>query len=266
VSWDSEALRIPATAYAQTLGASHFKKMRLLIAILILGTGLNSLGQENRPFSNLKEFKTKYSFMDIRVLYNEKTAKLYNKKLEDLDKNHPLYAADGCETEMLLILTTKIDNTDKEYAIIYGTCPEPEFTIYDAKDLGKHYGDVSGLELIVPGNGFLYGKGHVNSNFNLTQKYKMENGTLTEIKQPYYFVGLKTKTLRPLKLYSDKTEKEIVAELPTGYEIEILLAESGYDQESFYLAKTPFGLIGWLKIKAGQYKSIDVEGIFWNGD
>ena len=58
----------------------------------------------------------------------------------------------------------------------------------------------------------------------------------------------------------------MTAELPTGYEIEILLAESGYGEEAFYLAKTPVGLIGWLKIRAGQYKSIDVEGIKFNGD
>jgi len=240
--------------------------MRILITTLILLTGLNSWGQGNGPFLNLKELKTKYFDMDIKVLYNENSSKIYNKRLEELDKTHPLYSDDGCETRMLLLMITKIDNTDKEYAIIYGTCPEPEFTIYDAKDLRKHYGDISGIELFIPGNGFLYGKGHVNSNFNITQKYKIENETLTEIKQPYYFVGLKTKTLTPLKLYSDKTEKEVVAELPTGYEIEILLAENGYEQESFYLAKTPVGLIGWLKIKAGQYKSIDIEGIFWNGD
>jgi hypothetical protein len=40
VSWDSEALRIPATAYAQTLAASPFKMSRLHIIRTMLLTGL----------------------------------------------------------------------------------------------------------------------------------------------------------------------------------------------------------------------------------
>lgn len=240
--------------------------MKQILAILMATVGLNVCGQELSPFSFLKKLELTHASTLIRVSYNEKTSRLYNKRLAELDKNHPLYPSDGCDADMLLIMTTKIDNSDKEYAIIYGTCPEPDFEIYEANNRKKYYGSVSGDELIVPGNGFLYRSGHVNSNFNQTQKFEIQNEKLLEIQQPFYYVGLQTKTLRPLKLYADKGETQVVAELPTGYAIEILLAENAGQYEAYYLAKTPVGLVGWLKIRAGQYESLDVEGIFWNGD
>jgi len=60
--------------------------------------------------------------------------------------------------------------------------------------------------------------------------------------------------------------KEVVATLPKDYKIEVLLAETSHQHEDFYLVKTAFGLVGWTQIKAGQYQSVEVDGIFWNGD
>ena len=48
---------------------------------------------------------------------------------------------------------------------------------------------------------------------------------MTEVKQPFLYVGVLGKMLKPAKLYSAKTGGDVVASLPVGYEVEVLLAE-----------------------------------------
>jgi len=191
---------------------------------------------------------------------------LANAIQEMTDKNHPLHISTDCESEMNLLAITEIDNSNKKYAIIYGYCPEPEFNIYDANDLDNYIGAIGGLKLYIPGNGNLYVSGHVNSNFNLKRKLTFIDNVIKEVEQPQYYVGLKTKTLNPITLYKTKELKNEVAKLPENYKIEVILAQSSYKLDEYYLVKTEFGLIGWTKVKAGQYKSIDIEGIYWAGD
>jgi hypothetical protein len=51
-------------------------------------------------------------------------------------------------------------------------------------------------------------------------------------------------------------------------EIEVLLAspEPGDDDSSLFLARTPFGLVGWIRIRDTQYVSRVIEGISFWGD
>lgn len=237
----------------------------LILLICIFHLTFRGYSQINNPFPYLTEI-TNSEDSSVHLFINKSQAEVFNKKLKDLDKNHPLYTPGDCESEMTLLAITPIESTNKKYAIVYGSCPEPEFHIYAANDISKFYGSLSGLNLYVTGNGNLYVSGHVNSNFNVRKKYKFKENNIREIKQPQYYIGLKTKTLKPVTLYKTKNLKEVVATLPAKYKIEVLLAETSYKKEDCYLVKTDFGLVGWTKIKAGQYQSIDVEGIFWAGD
>ena len=223
------------------------------------------LGQTNNPFSYLTEI-TNCDDNSVHLYVDKNKSDIYNKKLKDLDKNHPLYTPEDCESEMTLLAITTIDNSNKKYAIVYGYCPEPEFHFYAEDDISKFYGSIGGLNMYITGNSNLYVSGHVNSNFNLKRKLRFEENNISEVKQPHYYVGLKTKTLKSIKLYQTKQLNEVVATLPANYTIEVLLAETSHESEDYYLIRTDFGLIGWAKIKSGQYQSIDIEGIYWNGD
>ena len=68
---------------------------------------------------------------------------------------------------------------------------------------------------------------------------------------------MKGKLLKPVKLYSKKNNQgELIATLPAGYEIEVLLAEADAGKDEYgeaklpmnYLARTAFGLVGWLQL------------------
>lgn len=239
--------------------------MRILIIVVLIQISFLSYGQSNGPFPYLTKI-TNIEDTTVHLYVNENQAEIVNKKLKDLDKNHPLFTPDDCESEMILLAVTSVDNSGKKYAIVYGYCPEPEFHFYGAESISKFYGSIGGLNLYIPGNSNLYVSGHVNSNFDLKRKLKFEENNITEVKQPQYYVGLKTVTLKPITLYQSKDFKNTVATLPKNYKIEVLLAETSYEHEDFYLIKTEFGLIGWAKIKSGQYQAIDIKGIFWNGD
>ncbi len=222
-------------------------------------------GQTTKPFPYLLEI-THADDSTVHLYVDKHKTEIFNQKLSELNKNHPLYTSEDCESGMTLLAITSIDNSSRKYAIVYGFCPEPEFHLYSASDLSKFYGAVGGVNMYIPGNGSLYVSGHLNSNFDRKVKLKFENNELKEVKQPLYYVGLKTKTLKPITLYQTKEFKNVVANLPENYRVEVLLAETGYRHEDYYLIKTDFGLVGWAKIKAGQYSAIDIEGIYFNGD
>ncbi|MEM8901921.1 MAG: hypothetical protein AAGC85_27690, partial [Bacteroidota bacterium] len=159
-----------------------------------------------------------------------------------------------------------LDNSGKKYAILWGHCPEPSFQIRDVQDYSILYGEVSALRLYVPGNGYLYASGHLEDNFNTRRKYLFKENNIQEIKQPFYYVGLKTRTLKSLTLYRNRLFSEEVGKIPSDYSIEVLLAETSLRYKDLYLIRTDFGLVGWVEIEAGQYKSVDVEGIYFKGD
>jgi hypothetical protein len=246
--------------------AKKRQKMRILL-LLSCVFHLSSLlfGQTNNPFPYLTEI-TNSDDSSVHLYVDKNKAEIFNKKLKDLDKSHPLYTPVDCESEMTLLAITTVDNSNKKYAVVWGYCPEPEFHLYGADDISKFYGSIGGLNMHVTGNGNIYVSGHVNSNFDVKKKLQFDGNNITEIKQPHYYVGLKTRTLKPIILYQTRQLNEVVATLPENYAIEVLLAETSHEPVDYYLIKTEFGLIGWTKIKAGQYESIDVDGVFWNGD
>ena len=85
------------------------------------------------------------------------------------------------------------------------------------------------------------------------------------MKQPFYWVGLESKAKKDLVLYSGKDGKETVARLPKGSALTVVMTEGG-EGESWYLIKTPFGLVGWLKVEGGSQEADTIEGLYFQGE
>ena len=123
-------------------------------------------------------------------------------------------------------------------------------------------GYIPGLEFYIPGTGAIYASGHTNTMFDTRRKYVLQGNELVEVKQPFYWVGLESKAKKDLVLYSGKDGKETIARIPKGSALTVVLNES----ESWYLIKTPFGLVGWLKIDGGSQEADTIEGLYFRGD
>ncbi len=191
---------------------------------------------------------------DIVIRYNPAISKIINQSIDD-------------EMIVIKVLETAIaGSVGERYTVVFdeGPSDDPGFIINRLLPDGRQQeaGYLGGFELVIPGNGYVYVSGHTNTMFNTRRKYTLKKGSLREVAQPYYYVGLDTVTTQTISLYSDTGYKTKVAGLPAGYKVEVLI-NSGED----YLIKTPFGLTGWLKIPENvMLHETPVKGIFFAGD
>jgi hypothetical protein len=96
--------------------------------------------------------------------------------------------------------------------------------------------------------------------YNQRKKYDLKNRKFTEVVQPYYYVGVKIKLKDWLPIFSDLNQNVLVAKLPKGSSIEVLINKGEY-----YLIKSDYGLLGWTKIGEGD-RDTEIEGIYYAGD
>lgn len=210
-----------------------------------------------KSFNYLKTFESNITpNFSIYVSYNENTSKLINHEITEKDFGF------GAP---LRIISTKINNkTQKYYTIEFeeGPSADPTFVVYEnTNDSLILVQSFVGEHLIIPGNGNVYISGHANTMFNKKRKFKFKDNKFTEIEQPYYYVGLNTLTLKPLKLYSDLSQSNVTAYLPKDSEIEVVI-----NKDDFYLLKTSFGLTGWVKIPLVLVDETPIKGLYLAGD
>lgn len=234
---------------------------------LTLTSSLSVCGQNKTMFPYL----TKVSIdKDYNVIfgYDKKSVRLINKPCYLLSKKDPLHCdKDSVLAEWTLVAKFKASDNKDSVNIIYspGMSDDPGFVISTKSD--KIIGRFSCIEFYINSLGAIYTSGHVNNMYDRRRKFQIQADTVTEVKQPYNFVGLKGKALRDITLYKDKIGDTVVAQIPKGYEIEILLAESttkDFETDLNFLVKTEFGLIGWLRLEGFSDKVI--EGLFYAGD
>ena len=243
--------------------------MRYTIIILIYLISYKSFGQDDnkRSFENLTTIKI--GEVDPKIIesisFDSSISQIINKTYDQLDKNDPFYR-DACDGRYIKLIRTKINRySDKYYVISYNPscCCDYGFIIYE-DDPEKVIGEITADRLFIPGNGGIYSDGRMWRNFNKRQKFIIQNDTIHEIEQPFNYVGLISSALSNIKIYEDKELTKYIATISKGYEIEVLLNDR--DQIDLYLVKTSFGLVGWTRLEAQQYKSVDVEGIYYWGD
>lgn len=196
-----------------------------------------------------------------RVFIEPSITEIINKSV---DSTHFLYHESSDEVGQHEFVVTKLNQSkNRKYHIIfdYGMSEDPNFSIYqEIKDSLKHICSLPGLVMYIPGNGNIYIEGHTNNFFNERKKFKLIKDTLIETKQPFLYVGLKTRTNDELKIYKTKEQKDLVASLPKDAEIEVLINDNEY-----YLIKTSFGLVGWWKFDVFN-NSEAIKSIYFKGD
>lgn len=220
---------------------------------------------QTNHFPNLKKLTIDKS-MNVFVKYDPAKTQIIQRKLSELPANDPLYTTDEMLGEDVKVLETCLDaKCNERYILVfsYGPSADPTFIFYKKNDPETVVFASWGLQLYLTGNGMFYISGHTNNTFDMRMKFKLENDTIREVQQPYYYVGLKTKTKIPLTLYSDNTMKKVVAQLPKDYNIEVLLCDQS--EEFKYLIKTEFGLLGWVKFDM-VYNDDQIEGLYYSGD
>ncbi len=239
----------------------------LIIFILFLFQTL--CGQKKGFFPNLSYVSVDTTY-NVNFGFNPKTTRIINKPCYLLDKKSPFYCEkDSFGVYWVLVGKFKNDKIKDSLNIIYseGMSADPGFSI--CKQSGKRIGDFSCLALYLTESGIIYTSGHTNSMFNKRRKLQIQNDTILEIQQPYRYVGMKGRTLKPITLYQEITGELIVAQLPENYEIEILLAESSandFEVEYNYLVKSEFGLIGWLRITDEDIYGSILKELYYAGD
>ncbi len=198
------------------------------------------------------------------------------KNCHALPKTDPCYEAD--EYADVTLLGRYKNASMKEYVnILYSPGPsiDPEFRIADKN--GNPIWAEMAEEMCINSAGVIYLSGNTNKMFNQRMKFRLSGAKVTEVKQPFYYVDVKGKLLKPVEIYSQKNNRgELVATLPVGYEIEVLLADAENGKDEFgepkpmlnYLARTAFGLVGWLRLTDDDtyFMSPVVRGLGYLGD
>ncbi len=221
-------------------------------------------------FPNLNKVTIDSSYRLAKIVfgYDNKTTKLIRKKCFELSKTDNWY----CDKEDAGAIIEKVGKfanlkiTDSLQIVFDpGPSDDPEFII--TKTNGKTVGAIAALEFYINSNGVIYTEGHTNNMFNKRRKFQLSQDTLIEIQQPFYYVGLKSKTTSAITLYQSKTGNEIIAQLPKNYDVEILLCDTEKNKsENFYLVRTDFGLVGWLRLTDDSKYNPPVLGLNFQGD
>lgn len=229
---------------------------KLILALVIFQLLLNVVLADDIPASwnelnsiTVDEFEGN----KITIYYDPQLSKIINKNVPD--------TLEGTKH----IISTKISSKDSEiYIVEYSPGPsgDPQFSLY--KKIGEKLTlafNSFGLSLFIPGNGYLYISGHTNNTYNQRKKFERVKDKFIEVKQPFYYVGLASKTLKDITLYSGFDQRQIVTKVPKGTSIDVLLNYNDY-----YLLKTEFGLVGWLKLEATGQEATIIDGLYYFGD
>lgn len=264
--------QIAQTEVKETIAPTHEQSKAVEV------TTVESISDKDEPsakerfdFTHFEELKTLTISKTVVVKYNPKETKIINKEAGKLPKDHPLYDGEFGFYDMI-IMEFKLDVNNSESYLLrhtWGPSNDPSFSVHTASD-GKCVGSVHGTQIFIPGNSSVYGQGVENACFNLKQKYAFINNKLEAVSQPYYYAGLKTKTQKTIKLYSDDAMTNVLATIPPKYDVEVLMAaadQKGGASMDKFLIKTSFGLVGWATVKTfGMPDEVDIKELQYLGD
>ena len=163
------------------------------------------------------------------------------------------------------VLITRLDRTSPLQYLVYfnpGPSEDPVFVIADEKTK-KILGSLETDQLVFPGNGFVYTMGRTDKIHTEHRKFSIRDGKLTEVKQPFLFVGLESHATTILALTAKKGGGELIATLPKGDPVYVVLSD-GED----LLIKSAFGLLGWFRMTKDHETpdTTPIEGIYFAGD
>lgn len=222
----------------------------ILAAAMVLIISNNAFG-----FEGLSSIKIPIRGRNIVTYYVEKYSTIINKDITE--KEVPWRTFRLIETKLKA-------ESDERYIIDFCEGPswDPTFEIWRLEgDKLISIGEIPALEIIIPCNGYLYTSGHTNNMFNKKRKFTIENDELKEIKQPFYYVGLDSKAMEDIDIYSDINMSTVVEHVSKGAQLTVLM---NYN-DVYYLIKTEYGLLGWIKIAHSRNDDI-IKDVYFAGD
>ena len=152
----------------------------------------------------------------------------YDAKLSEVvDK--PLPLEEGAP-EIRRLIATQVDRqAETRYFIDFdpGPSADPGFVITEQKS-GKVVGSIGAESLAIPGNGFIYATGRANRLHLERQKFAIRGGKLVEVEQPFSYVGMRSKAKVELKLLAKKDGGDLVANIPAGDDLEVVLRDGDH--------------------------------------
>jgi len=176
------------------------------------------------------------------------------------------------EYEELVIPVAIVDlegNENKDFLLVFSPGPsaDPTFEFYKISEKDTNFlFSLACKQIIINDNGYMFTSGHANNMFNTRRIFKFERDSLREVKQPFDYVGLKTKTLKRITIYEDKEFTNVLAVVPEDSPIEVLFGEWNEEEFSWkFLIKSSIGFLGWWKLD-DNYRSEEIEGLFFAGD
>ena len=231
---------------------------------LLFARGLHA--DEASAFPGLKTLEIGDAAYDakIRVHFNPSLGVVVNKPMsEDSEFGEPQihvldFYLDASKTRKLELNFTNGASDDPTFEVRLAGAPAANPEQYGENMFGA-------LEVFIPGNGALYASGHTNSTFNKRQKFGFDGSKLVESNQPYLYVGLNSKALRELAIFADQASADTakgapLAVIAKGAALTVLINDG-----DFYLLKSTFGLVGWVKLSPSQ-SAEDIDGLFFAGD
>jgi hypothetical protein len=237
---------------------------KLLLVILLLFLDASVYAEQVTPAEGVN------AFHDLKSLYlkKENVTLYYSSKITTLlNQEHPeknKYGEAGVFVSRPL--KTQLLGIGKGYFTVdcdSGGSADPSCTFF--QEVGgklREVAKIEGLHFAMPGNGSVYVEGHSNTMFNVKRKFEWGNGSFLEVKQPFKFVGLDTVTREEVRLFASQEYKDVVAALPKSAQVKVVLNDGEH-----YLVCTPFGLLGWIRIKDGvQQNESPIKGIYYAGD
>ena len=244
------------------------RKIVLFFVMSVLWMGLFGQTDQVSTFAHLKELKLSNGY---KVFYPEAGTIVFNTLVTQLPSSDPFHSnGEGEDGGNIKILRMKLGPSDAEsLTVLYTDGPSADPAFIFANNNGDIIEILGGTELYLPGTGSIYISGHTNTAFNMRRKFNYKDGAFTEVKQAYYYVGLKTVTTREVTLTTQMGGGEAVAVLPANSEVEVLLAlfQPSTGDFEYFLLKTPFGLTGWYGIKTYMLgEEPPIKGIYWAGD
>ncbi|MBN2664237.1 MAG: hypothetical protein JXR68_11355 [Bacteroidales bacterium] len=223
------------------------KKLLLLFILLPVIT----FAQNRDYFTYLDEF-------DHNIFAQPSSKSASNVQFDD-DYGEPIYP----------VIFVKISPNQSEDLLVCfseGPSADPCYEFFSVNNGNYEYiFSVAGMELFIPGNGFLYTTGHTNNMFDKHKKFKFTGTGVEEVPQPFYYVGLKTQTIENIQLYSDYNCTQKLAIVAANSNIEVVAAEYNETCGKF-LIKTPFGLFGWWLLDLAYPGSQQIKGLYYAGD
>ena len=252
-------------------------KLKTLSLLFLLSFTLQIImGQANEAFPQLKWINLGQDeyFPDGKFGYDSAVFTYIGKELQKLPKTDACFDAEN-GNEFKLIGRFKSASMQESVNILFtpGASGDPQFRISDNRN--KVFWEQVADEMCINANGVMYIFGNTNKMFNERKKFQLSDTKVIETKQPFCYVGVKGKLLKSVTLYTEKAGGTIVANLPVGYVIEVLLAEDDYPKDEYgeglpmnYLARTAFGLVGWLRLTKEDINNSNpvIRGLGFMGD